>query len=265
MATDGSRSRSASPRSSSEGAFPRSPREEEEEDEKEALKWAAHEKLPSLGLQERRRLIDKLVKVTDVDNEKFMLKLRYRFDRVGIELPKVEVRYEHLNIEAEAFLASKALPTFTNFFTNIIEAFFNSIHILTTKKKHLTILKDVSGIIKPGRMTLLLGPPSSGKTTLLLALAGQLDSSLKVSGRVTYNGHDMNEFVPQRTAAYISQHDVHIGEMTVRETLAFSARCQGVGSRYDMLTELARREKEAGIKPDLFIDVFMKVRKLKLV
>lgn len=49
---------------------------------------------------------------------------------------------------------------------------------------------------------------------------------------MTYNGHEMNEFVPQRTAAYISQLDVHIGEMTVRETLAFSARCQGVGSRY---------------------------------
>jgi len=42
----------------------------------------------------------------------------------------------------------------------------------------------------------------------------------------------MNEFVPQRTAAYISQCDLHIGEMTVRETLEFSARCQGVGSRY---------------------------------
>lgn len=42
----------------------------------------------------------------------------------------------------------------------------------------------------------------------------------------------MNEFVPQRTAAYISQYDLHIGEMTVRETLEFSARCQGVGSRY---------------------------------
>jgi ABC-type multidrug transport system ATPase subunit len=29
-------------------------------------------------------------------------------------------------------------------------------------------------------MTLLLGPPSSGKTTLLLALAGKLDPNLKV-------------------------------------------------------------------------------------
>lgn len=81
-------------------------------------------------------------------------------------------------------------------------------------------------------MTLLLGPPGSGKTTLLLALAGRLDKDLKVSGNVTYNGHGMEEFVPERTAAYISQHDLHIGEMTVRETLAFSARCQGVGTRF---------------------------------
>lgn len=42
----------------------------------------------------------------------------------------------------------------------------------------------------------------------------------------------MHEFVPQRAAAYISQHDLHIAEMTVRETLAFSARCQGTGPRY---------------------------------
>ena len=36
------------------------------------------------------------------------------------------------------------------------------------------------------RMTLLLGPPSSGKTTLLLALAGKLDSSLKVSFHILH-------------------------------------------------------------------------------
>jgi ABC-type multidrug transport system ATPase subunit len=82
-----------------------------------------------------------------------------------------------------------------------------------------------------GRMTLLLGPPGAGKTTLLLALAGKLSKSLKVSGRVTYNGHDMHEFVPQRTAAYISQQDLQLGELTVRETLDFSGRCQGVGTR----------------------------------
>ncbi|KAL1822961.1 hypothetical protein ACET3Z_009739 [Daucus carota] len=47
--------------------------------------------------------------------------------------------------------------------------------------------------------------------------------------------------------------------MTVRETLAFSGRCQGVGSRYEMLIELARREKDTNIKPDLDVNIFMKV------
>lgn len=45
----------------------------------------------------------------------------------------------------------------------------------------------------------------------------------------------MEDFVPQRTSAYVSQHDLHIGEMTVRETLAFAARCQGVGPRFGQL------------------------------
>ena len=61
---------------------------------------------------------------------------------------------------------------------------------------------------------------------------------LQVSGRVTYNGHDMDEFVPQRTSAYISQNDLHLGEMTVRETLAFSGRCQGTGSRHGQLDSM---------------------------
>lgn len=46
--------------------------------------------------------------------------------------------------------------------------------------------------------------------------------------------------------------------MTVRETLDFSGRCLGVGTRYDMLVELSRRERDAGIKPDPEIDAFMK-------
>ena len=44
----------------------------------------------------------------------------------------------------------------------------------------------------------------------------------------------------------------------MRETLDFSSRCLGVGSRYEMLKELSKREREAGIKPDPEIDAFMK-------
>ncbi|XP_039124352.1 ABC transporter G family member 39-like [Dioscorea cayenensis subsp. rotundata] len=261
-------------------------RSSREEDDEEALKWAALEKLPTydrlrkgvltgltgetaeidianLGFQERKTLIERLVRVAEEDNEKFLMKLKNRLDRVGIENPTIEVRFENLEIKAEVFVGSNAVPTVINFFVNKIEAILNSLHVLPTRKKKITILDNISGIVKPGRIALLLGPPGSGKTSLLLALAGKLDQSLKASGRVTYNGHGMDEFVPQRTSAYISQHDLHIGEMTVRETLAFSARCQGVGTRYDMLSELARREKAAGIKPDADIDVYMKASSLE--
>lgn len=125
------------------------------------------------------------------------------------------------------------------------------------------ILDNVSGIIRPSRMTLLLGPPSSGKTTLLLALAGRLGSDLNMSGNITYNGHNLNEFVPQRTSAYVSQQDWHAAEMTVRETLEFAGHCQGVGIKYDMLMELLRREKNEGIKPDEDLDIFMKALALE--
>ena len=36
------------------------------------------------------------------------------------------------------------------------------------------ILNDVSSLLTPGRFTLLLGPPASGKSTLLKLLAGKL-------------------------------------------------------------------------------------------
>uniref|UniRef100_A0A7N2R4L1 ABC transporter domain-containing protein n=1 Tax=Quercus lobata TaxID=97700 RepID=A0A7N2R4L1_QUELO len=214
--------------------------------------------LDHLGLEERKSLVERLLKVPEEDSEKFLYKLKDRFERVRITIPTIDVHFEHLNVEAEAHVGSRALPTFLNFPANIVEGFLNNLHILPNAKKHLSILQDVSGVIKPSRLTLLLGPPSSGKTTFLLALAGQLDPDLKFSGKVTYNGHEMNEFVPQRTAAYVSQNDLHLGEMTVRETLAFSARCQGVGSRYEMLAELERREKEANIKPDPDVDIYMK-------
>jgi hypothetical protein len=53
-----------------------------------------------------------------------------------------------------------------------------------------------------------------------------------VKGSISYNGYKLDEFIPQKTSVYISQNDLHVGEMTVRETLDFSARCQGIGTRY---------------------------------
>lgn len=76
-----------------------------EEDDEEALKWASLEKLPtfdrlrkgllvgsqggdvnevdidSIGVNQRKKLLERLVRIADEDNEKFLLKLRDRIDR----------------------------------------------------------------------------------------------------------------------------------------------------------------------------------------
>ncbi|XP_062087563.1 ABC transporter G family member 36-like [Humulus lupulus] len=262
------------------------------DEEEEALKWAAIEKLPTynrlrtsimqsfvenqgghgnnqvavhrevdvrkLDLNDRQTFIDRIFKVAEEDNEKFLRKFRDRIEKVGVRLPTVEVRFEHLTVEADCHIGSRALPTLPNAALNLAESAIGLLGISMAKRTKLTILKDASGMIKPSRMTLLLGPPSSGKTTLLLALAGKLDPTLKVKGEITYNGYKLKEFVPQKTSAYISQNDVHVGEMTVKETLDFSARCLGVGTRYDLLAELARREKDNKIIPEAELDLFMK-------
>ncbi|CAM6083756.1 unnamed protein product [Calypogeia fissa] len=261
-------------------------RAENEFNDEEALKWAALQRLPTYdrlrttiledltkGSKEamdlrslsQNRMHNELVQrlFNNADEEKgnatFLQKLRERIDRAGVTLPTVEVRYNNLNIEAKVQVGGRALPTLSNAALNAIEGFLGALGLNWAKKTDITILHKVSGIIKPGRMTLLLGPPSSGKTSLLLALAGKLDKSLKVTGEVTYNGYKLNEFVPQKTSAYVNQYDLHIAQMTVRETLEYSAKSQDVGpSRYDLLTELLKREKELGIHPEADVDYYMK-------
>ncbi|KAL1822525.1 hypothetical protein ACET3Z_009303 [Daucus carota] len=236
-------------------------------DDEEELRWAATERLPTLerltkGVMKqvpddgkvvsreidvtriqysaRKHLMNSILKVVEEDNEKFLRRLRQRMDRVGLETPKIEVQFDNLSVEGEVHIGSRALPTLLNSTLNAIESVLGLIGLGATKKQTINILRDVSGKVKPSRMTLVLGPPGAGKTTLLLALAGKLDSELC------------------RTCAYIGQTDLHHGEMTVRETLDFSGRCLGVGTRYELLSELSRREKQANIKPEPEIDTFMK-------
>ncbi|KAL5222689.1 hypothetical protein ABZP36_027402 [Zizania latifolia] len=190
-------------------------RSSREDDDEEALRWAALEKLPTydrvrrailplddgdgvgegaaaagaekgvvdvlgLGPRGRRALLERLVRVADEDNERFLLKLKDRVERVGIGMPTIEVRFENLEAAAEVRVGNSGLPTVLNSVINTLEEAGNALRLLPNRKRTMPILHNVSGIIKPRRMTLLLGPPGSGKTTLLLALAGRLDKDLKL-------------------------------------------------------------------------------------
>ena len=148
--------------------------------------------------------------------------------------------------------------------------------------REVPILQACSGVLRPGRFTLLLGPPGCGKSTLLRALAGRLgrqhgvqashrgarlwaDTSVhcspvcccwcRVAGagpvaerllfspfssypqvsydELSYNGRDgCGQDAAVQTAAYVPQAGLHIGELTVRDSLDFIAQCRSVAPQF---------------------------------
>ncbi|KAJ4822693.1 drug-responsive transcription factor pdr3 [Turnera subulata] len=133
-----------------------------------------------LGALERHVFIERLITKIEEDNLRLLTKFRERIDRVGVDLPTVEVRYQNMSVEAECELVhGTPLPTLWNTLKNSIRGITSAPGCKSQATK-LEILKNISGIIKPSRMTLLLGPPGCGKTTLLKALAGKLNQSLEV-------------------------------------------------------------------------------------
>ena len=46
---------------------------------------------------------------------------------MGIDIPKIEVRFEHLSIEGDAYVGARALPTLLNSYLNSIEVFLSPI------------------------------------------------------------------------------------------------------------------------------------------
>lgn len=177
--------------------------------------------------------------------EPFVKAVRKRFDTVGVRLPSVVVRFKDLTVRVQGrqgplqrLVPSRCAP-----------------------RPAAPLLDGVSGSLHPGRFTLLLGPPGAGKTTLMRALSGQLKSegNLEVSAaELTYNGTPLGGFVVERVAAYCSQVDVHIPELTVRETFDFSARCQGPSTISEANALVRDREREQGITPDHDAEAYMK-------
>jgi ABC-type multidrug transport system ATPase subunit len=187
------------------------------------------------------------------DNLDLLKAMRARLEAAGLSPPTITVRFRDLSVRATITVAHHALPSISGPLRGRLAS-------AAHRRRHL-LVDDASGVLRPGAFTLLLGPPQSGKTTLLRALAGldRRTPGLKTSaGELTYNGLGLGEFVPERSAAYISQQDLHFGELTVRETLEFSARCQSTGHRRAVLEELEARESAAGVEPDPALAAYMR-------
>ncbi|KAK1143727.1 hypothetical protein N8T08_006128 [Aspergillus melleus] len=103
------------------------------------------------------------------------------------------------------------------------------------------LLDHVSGWVKPGTLTALMGVSGAGKTTLLDVLA-QRTSMGVITGDMFVNGQTPDASF-QRKTGYVQQQDLHLDTATVRESLRFSALLRQPASvstkeKYDYVEEV---------------------------
>ena len=109
-----------------------------------------------------------------------------------------------------------AIPPQTDIFT-----WRDVVYDIEIKGEPRRLLDHISGWVRPGTLTALMGTSGAGKTTLLDALAQRTTMGV-ITGNMFVNGKPLDASF-QRKTGYVQQQDLHLETATVRESLRFSA------------------------------------------
>jgi len=86
----------------------------------------------------------------------------------------------------------------------------------------LQLLRGVTSSFRPGVLTALMGVSGAGKTTLMDVLAGRKTGGY-IEGDIRISGFPKNQETFARVAGYCEQTDIHSPQVTIRESLIYSA------------------------------------------
>jgi ABC-type multidrug transport system ATPase subunit len=101
--------------------------------------------------------------------------------------------------------------------------------VFNNNQKKIDILRSFDGIVRKGEMLVVLGPPGSGCTTFLKAIAGETNGIyIDDKSYFNYQGIAAKEMHTQHRgeAIYTAEIDVHFPMLTVGETLTFAAQAR---------------------------------------
>ncbi|KAJ0305564.1 hypothetical protein COL516b_005260 [Colletotrichum fioriniae] len=96
-------------------------------------------------------------------------------------------------------------------------------------RRRIDILRDFEGLVEPGEMLLVLGPPGSGCSTLLKTLAGQTEGlNVAQDSYMNFRGIEPNRMHDwfRGDVLYNAEVDVHLAPLSVGDTLEFAARAR---------------------------------------
>ncbi|PYH80056.1 hypothetical protein BO82DRAFT_313773 [Aspergillus uvarum CBS 121591] len=96
---------------------------------------------------------------------------------------------------------------------------------LKSRRPKRTILKEITGQVRPGEMLFVLGRPGSGCTSFLRVLSNDRDAFDEVVGETRYGSMDHKQAKKYRQQImFNNEDDVHFPTLTVNRTMKFALR-----------------------------------------
>lgn len=107
-------------------------------------------------------------------------------------------------------------------------------------EKKLQLLHDITGAFRPGILTALMGVSGAGKTTLMDVLSGRKTGGI-IQGEIRVGGYPKVQKTFARISGYCEQTDIHSPQITVEESVKFSAWLR-LSPEIDSETKAVRRK-----------------------
>ncbi|KAF1772957.1 P-loop containing nucleoside triphosphate hydrolase [Phytophthora cactorum] len=179
--------------------------------------------------------------------ERFYKKYHHLSRKINLQLPTPEIRFQDLSFSVQVPATTGSHSTVGTHLAQIFTPWKRQ----PTMTKH--VLHPMTGVIKPGSMTLLLANPGAGKSTFLKALAGKLQNNSKteIGGEIRYAGLRGAEIDLVKLVGLVDQTDNHIPTLSVRETFKFADMCMN-GRPEDQHEDLRDIAK---LRTELFLQI----------
>jgi ABC-type multidrug transport system ATPase subunit len=124
--------------------------------------------------------------------------------------------------------------------------------VTDAKGQKRTILRKVSGHLRRGRLTAIIGPSGAGKTSLLNLLSGRSGAGRgkTVGGEVRLRGDVVNPAKERDQFSYVMQEDHLWPTSTPKEAIRFAAKLRSVGGKTveDREERIAQVIEELGLE-----------------